>query len=750
MVFFVGAGNNYTSNTIHGLISGKKYRITLEDVNWNVSDTSQPTLAKFDITIDGIRKVYVPITGTPNKSYELDYEGSGTIQIGGRADFGVKVRYHIENISVEDNVLTVIDDKIQTTKPKRLVKNLLELGNVSISTSGWNYSNSTTRVRVIKGKTLHLVPGDIIGLTDYSNARFFIGWRLSDDTYKSGNSWKTADYTITEEGEYCVLLSNIQETTTTVESLGSLLFIKTYYEQGYAVSNEFSNKDNVLLSGSAINSAISTLSAYTSYVFGVTSGNKPIINYDTTAQTVTIAKDTILCAKGINGNNSYYVVANEAVISLENTTSSAVCIFLNKTDGTIVARNYSATYNDDFLFIAGIRKKVSSNIPSIVTLFPWSIDGIPYNYVPRVNKQLRCKTNVKMMAHRGFHYCDIPENSLDAYRIAGYMGYDYVETDFCATSDGVLVLSHDSTINRTMKNADYTDIEEAVYINDKTFSELRANYVLASANTNMRKPIPSLEEFFITCKESGVFPIAEIKSAGITNEKLQEAFNLGKEILGEGNFGFNSFSYSFLDYVRSLSEKTPLLYIGTSTLNTTNSITGESRETPSTIWYPEKVNLTDSIVKEYKRKGLKVATYLVTTSDFDQYMKIGVDILATDNASPNLGDLNGTVYEMKNFNITGVRDGNIIKLNQSQRAYIDYTFKSRICLYFFSINGKGSYHIGTNNLTVDINNTITTRNIFQGVMYDYSGATNRFSILASADGVELDAIELKIVEIDCL
>lgn len=51
------------------------------------------------------------------------------------------------------------------------------------------------------------------------------------------------------------------------------------------------------------------------------------------------------------------------------------------------------------------------------------------------------------MAHRGFSR-DGLENSLAAFRAAIAMGYGYLETDVHTTSDGVLLLFHDSTLDR--------------------------------------------------------------------------------------------------------------------------------------------------------------------------------------------------------------------------------------------------------------------------------------------------------------
>lgn len=57
----------------------------------------------------------------------------------------------------------------------------------------------------------------------------------------------------------------------------------------------------------------------------------------------------------------------------------------------------------------------------------------------------------RAFAHRGWHLGELTgmENSLAAFRRAAAEGYRYLETDVQATRDGVVIVQHDTTLDRT-------------------------------------------------------------------------------------------------------------------------------------------------------------------------------------------------------------------------------------------------------------------------------------------------------------
>lgn len=94
-----------------------------------------------------------------------------------------------------------------------------------------------------------------------------------------------------------------------------------------------------------------------------------------------------------------------------------------------------------------------------------------------------------VVAHRGSHL-EAPENSLDAYEQAIKDGCDFGEADLRMTKDGVIVLMHDGTVDRT------TDGHGKV--SDLTFAEIRALHFKKPRRPNER--VPTFEELLDVCK----------------------------------------------------------------------------------------------------------------------------------------------------------------------------------------------------------------------------------------------------------
>lgn len=142
------------------------------------------------------------------------------------------------------------------------------------------------------------------------------------------------------------------------------------------------------------------------------------------------------------------------------------------------------------------------------------------------------------VAHRGCWLKEgeefyINENCPAGVWMAARYGYPAIECDVKYTRDSVMVIMHDGTINRTMRNAaDYSKITESVRVADCTFEELRTRYVLASTDPALRTPIPTLREELEACRDAGIIPML--------HSAVVESYALAQEILGDHFIAFDA------------------------------------------------------------------------------------------------------------------------------------------------------------------------------------------------------------------
>ena len=129
---------------------------------------------------------------------------------------------------------------------------------------------------------------------------------------------------------------------------------------------------------------------------------------------------------------------------------------------------------------------------------------------------ITAKAQIKVIAHRG--YSDIaPENTLIAFQKAIEIGADYFELDVHKTKDGVLVVIHDETIDRTSSN------QKTGKISELTFNEIlkvRVGYPKKFDTKFSDVKIPTLKDALELAKGK-IKVCVELKAAGIENQVVK-------------------------------------------------------------------------------------------------------------------------------------------------------------------------------------------------------------------------------------
>jgi len=144
-----------------------------------------------------------------------------------------------------------------------------------------------------------------------------------------------------------------------------------------------------------------------------------------------------------------------------------------------------------------------------------------------VESIIKCLNNPKdkhvlVGAHRA-DWRNFPENSLEGIESAINMGVDIIELDLKMTSDSVLILMHDSNVDRT------TTGKGAV--SSYTLDSLKTLRLKSGCGVETSSKVPTLEEALMVCKDRAVVNIdqgykyydmvnAVVKKTGTTRQIL--------------------------------------------------------------------------------------------------------------------------------------------------------------------------------------------------------------------------------------
>ncbi|MFV0465958.1 MAG: glycerophosphodiester phosphodiesterase [Lachnospiraceae bacterium] len=130
-------------------------------------------------------------------------------------------------------------------------------------------------------------------------------------------------------------------------------------------------------------------------------------------------------------------------------------------------------------------------------------------------------TDFVLEAHRGLSE-RYPQNTMAAFQAAAKdEQFGAIETDVQETKDGILVLFHDSTLDKLTNGTGK--------VMDYTYEELR---LLRYDNTNglnlaPDEEIPTLQEYLAICRDSGKIPYIELKK--LSREGMQTLLKILQE-----------------------------------------------------------------------------------------------------------------------------------------------------------------------------------------------------------------------------
>ena len=356
-------------------------------------------------------------------------------------------------------------------------------------------------------------------------------------------------------------------------------------------------------------------------------------NYNTTAHSLTLAQDTIL-----RYMSHIWIISQPLTIDLSAVGTSAMVVYWDVVTNTINVKRYDYVLkaNEAYRWVVlcvvrdrGVNSPLANNIALDIGC-PYSIDGVLFGIVASGGSsengvvQNRLDDTVKAVAHRGFS-AEAPENTLPAYVLAKKKGYSYCETDINFTSDGIPMLLHDDSINRTSTGQGS--------LRDLTYAQVRTyDFGAWKGSQYAGTKIPTFEEFLQLCFKLGLHPYCEWKQGlPITNERAQLLANIVRGCGMRGKMTYISFSYDALVKLREFDPYARLGFLAsadTNTIDMTNALKTGTNQVFLDCYYG---SLSREDMTYAQSKDVPVEIWTVNDSSvLANYAKWGVSGITTD------------------------------------------------------------------------------------------------------------------------
>ena len=258
----------------------------------------------------------------------------------------------------------------------------------------------------------------------------------------------------------------------------------------------------------------------------------------------------------------------------------------------------------------------------------------------------------KFLSHRGMHVrlTAAGENSIEAVRLTRLAGFHAIETDVRWTSDSVLVIMHDRTLNRTCLNSDGTPIEKPVEVEDCTMAQLKSDYILKSDREEMRTRIPTLEEYLKVCKEEELQVFIEPKIYDASGRFYLDIMACADTIFGRGNYIVTSNNFANTIIRDSLHiYDVPLMGILYQT--TYEDMVSKSNIIMAISTSKFKPNEYAANVRRSKADGLVTESHADNFKRFDMINNADIDYISTDLLAADWNGHGRTLLHSKGSNV---------------------------------------------------------------------------------------------------
>lgn len=324
----------------------------------------------------------------------------------------------------------------------------------------------------------------------------------------------------------------------------------------------------------------------------------------TVDKTFTIPLDTLLVDPRLP--NGFIQFNPDKLNNVCKLTQNLACVYYDPETDRLVDLQYdSILIPINYILICSIRIYESHPTSSYIACsLPVSVDGVMRSIDLKQGGILQ-NTNIRSVNHRGYNV-EAPENTLAAYRLSKKKGFTYVECDVRLTSDGVPVLLHDETVDRTSNGTGK--------ISEMTLAEVKALDFGSwkSAIYNGEK-IPTFEEFLLLCKNLGLHPYIEVKT-GDNEAAVSNLVSLVKRYGMQGKVTWIGGQYA-LQCVKEDDPKARLGWVTNQLYPDTFSILKGLKTDENEVFCDFLYsNLTDEIIAEFIANDFPVEVWTVNSN----------------------------------------------------------------------------------------------------------------------------------------
>lgn len=287
-------------------------------------------------------------------------------------------------------------------------------------------------------------------------------------------------------------------------------------------------------------------------------------------------------------------------------------------------------------FLHGKGIVVSERVQTIIVVLLMAVCCI-YVYLGntgKVNFNIEYVHTMEVSAHRG-DSVNYPENTMSAFEGAVESGADWIELDVQQTSDGQIVVMHDSNLKRT------TGVDKNIW--DVTYEEIKdldCGSWFDADYSDQR--IPLLKDVIEFAKKNGVRLNIELKPTGHETNFEQQVVDLITSEHFANECVVTSQEYKSLQAVKEYDDKIVTVYVMSVAYgNITNLQYADAFSVESSF-------VTEKLVNKVHNEGKELFVWTVNSkSEIEKMINLNVDNIITDNTQK----AHEIVYSNKNSSI---------------------------------------------------------------------------------------------------